>query len=53
MLENLVEKLLVLAVEDRPLGAVVDVQELEQDAEDDGNKGNQIHSLLATALATF
>ena len=43
MLEDLIQELLVLAVEDRPLGTVVHVQELEQDAEVDGHQGDQIH----------
>ena len=45
MLENLFQKLFVFAVEDRPLGGVVDVQQLEQNAENDGNENNQIHLL--------
>lgn len=43
MLEDLIQELLVLTVEDGPLGTVVHVQELEQDAKDDGHKGDQIH----------
>ena len=45
MLENLFQKLFVFAVEDWPLGGVVDVQQLEQNAENDGNENNQIHLL--------
>lgn len=37
MFQDLIKELLVLAVEDRPLGRVVHVQELEQNAEDDGD----------------
>jgi hypothetical protein len=40
MFQNLLQKLLVLAVEDRPLRTVVHVQQLEQNAEDDGNDGD-------------
>ena len=43
MLQDLLQKLCVLAIEDGPLGTVVDVQKLEQDAEDDGDKGYNIH----------
>ena len=43
MLQDLLQELLVLAIEDGPLRAVVDVQELEQDAEDDGDEGDDVH----------
>lgn len=43
MLQDLLQKLCVLAIEDGSLGTVVDVQKLEQYAEDDGDKGYNIH----------
>ena len=55
MLQDLLQELGVLAVEDGPLGAAVDVQQLEQDAEDDGDNGYRVHladGLLARPLLT-
>jgi hypothetical protein len=40
MFQNLFQKFLVFAVEDRPLWTVVHVQQLEQNAEDDGDNSD-------------
>lgn len=48
MLQDLLQELLVFAIEDRSLRTVVHVQQLEQDAKDDRDDGYQIHGANLT-----
>ena len=45
MLQDQAQELLVLAVADGPLGRAIDLQQLEQDAEDDSHQGYEIHPM--------
>ena len=42
-LQKLFKKLLIAAVEERLLRGVVDVEDLEEDAEDDGHEDEDVH----------